>query len=264
MQAKKVVGMLVMVMGAISAEPGRAEQNVTIDGVDWRVNYTGDFFPNDPQSDPAWTDYFVSPGATATVEGGILTFDAPANIDQAWAEMINTTYWDGNLSGSHQNTVEFRMRLQSSAVPYTAAGISIFDGVRYFSFQITEDDPFSPGEQGYVTLGDGGQIVLDVDTYHVFRVVTDGTGTANLFINGIDAYGFAVGANGDSGDNRVNFGDLTSGGGGMSQWDYFRWTNAGAFDPVPEPGVSELLFLGAAAGAWGWRRRMARREAIRA
>ena len=248
--------------GRIVAVPVRAEQNVVIDGVEWRVNYTGDYLPNDPLSDPAWTELFTNGDATASVNDGILTFEALANVDQAWTEMVNTTFWNGNSDGIQANTVEFRMKLRSEGAEYIGAGSFIFDGVQYFGFNIVEDDPFTPGQQGYVNLGNGGNIILDVDSYQVYRIVMYGDGMANLFINGVAAYESGVSANGLSGDNRINFGDLLNSGGGTSDWDYFRWTNAGAYNPVPEPQAAALLMMAVGAGFWTLRRKRGSRAQI--
>lgn len=226
------------------APAAEASQNVIIDGVTWSVNYTGDYLPNNALSDPAWTTLFQGGSATATVAGGILTYNSPANADQTYAEMANTAYWNGGSGGSLDNTTEFRMKLQSSGAPYDAAEMYIFDSSKYFKFTIHEDDPFTPGNQGYVSLGSGGNIVLDVDVYNTYRVLTFNDGTANLYINGVAAYGTPVNATGASATNKINFGDLSSGGGGVSDWDYVRWTNAGAFVPVPEPQTGVLILGG--------------------
>jgi hypothetical protein len=197
-----------------------ASQNITNDGTVWSVSYDGDYLPNNPSSDPAWTTF----AGSGFVSGGVLTFTSLSSF----AEMNNTAYWNGGSGGTYDNTVAFRMRTSSTAPPDWRGRTVMNNGQNQWVFIFTDT---------FLYLGNS-YIYQDMTAFHTYRIVQSGS-LADLYVDGVRVL-TNVPPNGPTTANTIYFGqDL---GTGNTQWDWYRWTNEGAF--VPEPSISALLGLG--------------------
>src|ERR1043166_9675686 len=195
-----------------------ASQNITNNGTAWSVSYDGDFLPNNPSSDPAW-----SMAGSGTVSGGILTFTGAGSF----ADMVNTAYWNGGSGGTFDNTVEFRMRASSTAPPDWRGRAVMNNAQNQWSFMFTDT---------YFYFN-ASPIVTDMTVFHTYRIVQAGN-VADLYMDDNRVLTNVPG-NGPTTANEIYFGqDITT---GDTQWDYFRWTNEGAF--IPEPSLQGLVAL---------------------
>lgn len=196
-----------------------ASQNITNDNTIWSVSYDGDYLPSNPLSDPAWTM-----AGSGYVSGGIMTF---TNGTGSFADMNNTAYWNGGSGGTYDNTVEFRVRAFSTAPPDWRGRAVMNNAQNQWAFMFT--DTFFYFNNTPVTT--------NMTTFHTFRIVQTGN-FADLYMDGYRVLTNVPG-NGPTLANEIYFGqDVQS---GDTQWDYFRWTNAGAF--IPEPGVISLAVM---------------------
>jgi hypothetical protein len=91
---------------------------------------------------------------------------------------------------------------------------------------------------------------MDTTAFHAYRIVQSGS-LADLYVDGVRALSNVAPTTATSG-NTIFFGQDQSAAIGKTEWDYFRWTNAGAFIPEPSAmGLTVMAMLG-----WGaWRRR---------
>ena len=80
-------------------------------------------------------------------------------------------------------------------------------------------------------------VTTNMTVFHTYRIVQQGN-FADLYMDGHRLLTNVPG-NGPTLANEIYFGQDI--GTGNTQWDYFRWTNAGAF--IPEPSASVLAAL---------------------
>ncbi len=213
-----------------------AASAAVIDGVDWAFNWQGDRLPQDAPALPWDPDWNVA--GTPSLNGtGTATVLNPAN----YAALAAGQWFGGGANEGPASTLEFRVKLLttgSSEAWGTALGIG-WNGVQ-FQFGLGQNSAELTNNNG---AGGGGSITLDTSLYHTYRIVFD-SGEASLYID--DA--FSGIANVGSGGFANNFfigrftGDVDAL--GSSEWEYIRWTNDGAFIPVPEPTCFLFLAVG--------------------
>lgn len=225
-----LVASIVFALGTFTAP---AAQNVTNNSVVWAVSYDGDFLPNNGSSDPAWSTFFVGAGASGTVGGGILTLtNGGASI--TYAEMNNTSYWNGGSGGTFDNTIEFKMRGQNAQSNADWTGRFFFgDGVNRWFFSFDDNRVRINGSPFYL---------IDTTIFHTYRIV-ESNSLVSLYVDQIGNNSTPVlsGVAGSAvAQNFIYFGHDGTALKGRTEWDYVRWTNAGAFT-VPEPGAFTLI-----------------------
>jgi hypothetical protein len=240
--------LFIAIVSGLTADPmAHASQNLTNHGVVWAVSYDGDFLPNHAGSDPAWTTLFVGSGASATVSGGILTMTNGAP-SITYAQMNNTAYWDGASGGTRENTIEFRMRSLNSQNNTQFTG-------RYF-WGDGQSRWFLEFDDNRVRINSSPFYAIDTTVFHTYRVVSS-NGLADLYIDNIGNQATPVisGAAGQVvAQNFTFFGHDSAELKGRTEWDYVRWTNAGAFT-VPEPSVLGLAAIAGLFASFVIRRR---------
>lgn len=214
------------------ATAARASQNLYENGVTWQVGYEGNFLPNNPSADPAWSTYVTTGTTSGTVAGGVFTMSS-AGTGIIYAEM-DGPLWDGNSGGTDANTIEFRMKgLNGQAnADWTAR---LFFGTPSFRWFFSFDD-------NRFFLG-SSHFAIDTTVYHTYRIVSSG-GLADVYIDLNTTPSLTGVAGTAAAGNFLFFGDDAASLIGTTNWDYFRFTNAGAFSDIPEPASLLLLAAG--------------------
>jgi len=205
--------------------------------------YEGDALPE--SSSPAWAHYF---DGDTSVSGGILTVTTPGTHGGSDTDYVEFRQlggvgqpWETTGAGT---TVEIRVKTDYNVSPHSWAGaIQIDTGSKRWQMLIGE---------GYISdnAGGGDFAITTNDAFHTYRfvVANESAGPLDMYVDGNTTPAHSW-AGGSSGYSELAFGDLGSADQGQIQWDYVRWTNAGAFVPVavPEPAALSLLGLGALA-----------------
>jgi len=229
-------GILAAAMLAV-AGAGHAAQNVNINGDIWRVSYDADFLPNNISSDPAWTTYSVTGGATGGVSGGILTMTN--STGSIYAEMNNTSFWNGGSGGTRDNTIAFRMKGNNSQGNADFTGRLFWgDGTVRWFFQFDDNRVRIAGTTGPF-------YAIDTTQFHTYRITTS-NGLASLYIDGSFTPAISNIAGTAVANNFIYFGQDGAALKGTSQWDYVRWSNDIA--SIPEPFTAAMILpMGVAA-----------------
>jgi len=202
------------------------------------ASYEGDFLPDSASSNPQWSALYTE--GSASVSGGILTITTTGAQSEAYRYVGGTgTAWDPTGAGS---TIEINLKVDSVDAGAGRAGdMLIATGtnawlLRWGNGVISEE------------LNGDSYLMATTDAFHTYRLtIPNDTGPMNLYVDGntTAATSFAGVASGTL--TRIDFGDtLDPGDGGVVQWDYIRWTNAGAYAPeaVPEPASLGVVALG--------------------
>lgn len=230
---------ILLLLPLLPAKPVHAA--VVIDGVPWEINWLGSTLPQNSSS-PVW-DVF---GSAPTLNGGGTATIMNANGGAA----LNSPgdWWTGGgADEGPSSTLEFKVRVLNPGTlsvdnPFSTALFAGWNGQRFVVGLASDGvDSFV----GLYAAGSGNLVasmLLDVDEYNIFRLVFDSnTGLGSLYVNGsTTALGSTAGAGGPA--NNVQFhkftGDVTAD--STSEWEYIRWTNSGAFVPIPEPSALAL------------------------
>jgi len=200
--------------------------------------YTGDYLPNDPQTQPTWDQIFSGPNSTASVSGGVLTIDAATDSGGLRAYRTVPAGWNG--SASLGNTIEFVLKVDSQAPGRTWSQSIALNTGAYGATITLSLTAITNGE----ISGNSATYALNTTSFHTYRFTTSDVGLLSLYVDNNPTAAFAVQMEVvDPAANYVDFGTTTSYGGGTVQWDSISWTNAGAFAPVPEPASVVLLGL---------------------
>jgi hypothetical protein len=208
-------------------------------------SYEADALPDDPSSSPQWQRFF---GGTGTASGGILTVATPGTAPDAdYLEYrlsgADGAPWDPTGAGS---TVEMRFKSDSVDASGWSGSALISTGLSQWAIRIGDFVSISGDDYNLVANG------FDPTVFHTFRFTTaNDTGDLNMYIDGSTSVTHVFTGGAASAVSRLAFGDLGQPEEGTAEWDYMRWTNAGAFAPVPEPGMMSLATIGLA----GLRRR---------
>jgi len=228
MKAQKHLGIAALVLTTL-ASPLKAQI--------FEHEYTGDYFPNDPLTSPTWEQTFAGEDSTASVSGGVLTITAATGFDGPFAYRQAGAGWTGGaLLG---NTIEFVLRVDSQLSDWSQS-VGIFTGPYGANIVFTSTSVIH-GALG----GEFASYSLSTNVFHTYRFTTSSTGLLSLYVDSNPTAAFAVQmqSTGEYPANYLEFGATTAYGGGTVEWDSIRWTNAGAFAPVPEPATLALLGL---------------------
>ncbi len=171
--------------------------------VAWTNVLTGGALPG--QQNPRWEP---AGAGFSTLEGDSLILDSSGMKDIHWkfSGEANDPDWDA----SKPTTVEVRVRARQVDDGLPAAGhLVVADGTKYYELQITDSE------------------------WHTYRIVFSG-GNALLYTDGDSASEKTLpGKPLPEGStlNHIYFGDGATEIGGVTEWEFLRWTNAGAYAP---------------------------------
>lgn len=245
----KLIFYVALVLGCRISEA--AVLPIQANGVNWTYYYNPDVNPDMDYYDKLPTET----GATTPVWSYVGLYDASQTIvddymrlattgEDSQAHYFQTTGWNGALD----TTLEVRLRVVETT-GYWANAFFLSTGSKWATVDFNSTSILSLSG-------------LDLSEWTVIRFTLTGGATnpdLNIYINN-NPTAFTISGLfvGDTSDNYLRFGDIAPGGyaGGIVDYDYIRWTSAGAFAPVPEPGTSVLLGLAAVLGTvLGVRRR---------
>jgi hypothetical protein len=227
MKAQKYLGIAALVLTAL-ASPLKAQI--------FEHEYTGDYLPNDPLTNPTWQLPLPGVNTTASASGGILTITSTALEGYLFYRQTPDESWNG--VSSLGSTIEFALKVDS-VLPGAgwSQSIGIFTGTHGAILVLTSSSIVN-GALG----GEFASYSLDTSIFHTYRFTTTDTGLLSLYVDNDPTAAFAVQMQ-TSTANYLEFGATTAFGGGTVEWDAIRWTNDGAFAPVPEPATLALLGL---------------------
>ena len=206
------------------------------------ASYEADYAPEDPLSVPQWQKYFDGTGVAA---GGLLT--VTTNI--AAAPGSNEHYLEYRLPGGGAwnptgagSTVEISFKTNLTNDSGWGGSFQIATASRRWSFRLGTNWVSCEGTPDFHLPTNLG---IDSSTFHTYRFTTvDDSSPMQMYVDGA-ASPVATFAGVAGSGNQLAFGDLGGPEDGELVWDYFRWTNAGAFAPVvPEPGMLSLAMIG--------------------
>jgi hypothetical protein len=195
-----------------------------MDGAWWDYSYEGDPMPDG--ADPVWR-CSSDEVSVASISDGILTIDTSTAPGGKLYYYMTLGSSGGKWDGSASSTIEFRAR----AVKVGPGGndkaglLNINTGTQSWTLSLALDK---------ISMPDGAY-PLDATEFHVYRITIDnssGTPLYKVFVDGDLIYTSSEAKS--STTNRIIFGDSDSGAAGangVTQWDYIRWTNEGAFEP---------------------------------
>lgn len=233
--------------GALTAWNAHGATNALFaNGVDWSTNYynpditvnVGDYdkLPTGANTTPIWTPgSYAAPGWELT--NNALRINTSTN--GAALSFRQTNNWDA----TRDTTIEFRLRVVEQDSTAWAGSVLFANGAKWQTFYVTTNS---------VKLAAASPIAGDFTQWTVFRITLENmtsSPTAKLYINNqTNVYSTSTTFN-SAAINYLQFGDGSTGASesGIVEWDYIRWTSAGAFPvtlPIPEPMVVTLLALG--------------------
>lgn len=208
--------------------------------VDTNTNYF-DKTPLGPDTAPIWSPWAITGSSTALVKSNYLEITTDQTSQNSY--IINNG-WD-----FEHLTFETRFRIESMSGQYYAMTIVLFANGKGLSLGFDTAKIMQFG----TPLISG----LDLTQWTVLRatVIGGGTPTVNLYINNNTNAAYSSSSiMYDSGQSGLLFGDASDPAeGGVTQWDYLRWTDAGAYAPIPEPSTLILIAFAGVIGM-GWKR----------
>lgn len=187
----------------------------------WSTTISGASTINDTAGSPATFDTvnignfaFASPDANfgpTTGDGITLEFRAKVNSQLGTEGAANLFAWGSGASSANKR---HEVILTDTGVKLTAGGPEhTLDTSVFNDFRLTFDSTGGGGSSLYVNGG---------TTPVLTRTVAGSSAATNLLRIGDP-----------SGSDQI---------GGVSEWEYVRWTNEGQFSPIPEPSSFAALF----------------------
>jgi hypothetical protein len=198
--------------------------------VTWANRYEGNVMP--ASNSPPLNEVSLS----ASTDGNLLTINGTSGGYAALGpDNGGSTAWNGNAASG--STLEFRMKVDSVTSTYGAymelGGTSGFAGLKLSATQAIT----------FGASGDGTPFNVTTTAFHTYRM-TLASGVVNFYLDGNETP-FSTRNVSSSPYNAFDFGYGTGAARGTSEWDYVRWTNAGAF-AAPEPSTAAAVALGLA------------------
>ena len=193
--------------------PGAAEATDSL----WKHAYEADVIP--PAADPAWEDLYLGQNI-GSADGGILTLRSTLQQQEHYRLPHGPAWSAGAKVGT---TVECRVRVVSGVEPDKPAALLSFSNGAYAITVCFFTDRVAMGPPVKMATTDG---------FHTYRITLDGS-QARLYVDGKPTAAASTTAS-PAKANEIYFGDASNTYvGGETRWDYIRWTNAGAYPPVP-------------------------------
>lgn len=229
-------------------------QDIDIDGGDGGVWFFGA-----KRNDPAWDHFYAANGAptahsdawtsngtpNATVSAGILNIATSGANAGSFSKTNNI-----DLS---QFTCEFKMRINSQDAPTGISPSSCVVSFRDDSMDRSLDLRFM---RGYLAITTGSSnlnqahIALSTTEWHTYRITFSGSPspTVNLYIDGVLRVTLTNSATDLTAGDRILFGDNTAVASQNSNtdWEYFKYFDAGATPPVAVGSTGQLDSIGVA------------------
>jgi hypothetical protein len=207
---------------------------------DVRADHTlYDGIPTDSvTTSPTWAAGSFSAGSVAEVSENFLRIGTAASDGSRTFRQSNG--YDLGTSAS-SFTLEARFRVTALNADATYAG----------SFLFGTGTNGRWGEILYSQTSIGGATGLDLTDWTLVRFTITGATTSaplvSIFVNGSQTANatMTLTAAATLAYFQIGDGSTASFTGGVSEWDYLRWTNEGAYAPIPEP--SSLALFGVAA-----------------
>lgn len=222
---------------------GFASAAVVVNGVTWTHGYEGNVVPNDPSSQPGAWDLVTNTGTTSqSISQGILNISTNGiNSNLLYRQLPSSPggpHWAPTGIGS---TLEARIRVVDSGDLVGIQSIDIRDGDRLFRFLFSHDTGVFTGVRDMLNEQ---FVAADIFQFHTYRVtVNEAANLASLYVDGATTPAFTTSGIAAS-FTLLDFGDQSSGDwDGQVEYDYIRWTNQGAFSPIPEPATAMLFGL---------------------
>jgi PEP-CTERM motif len=185
---------------------------------------------------------------TETAEAAGFTFSSGTNPNAPGPNglIIPDTgyYYSSAFDGTSATgwTVAFRVERMDASSDF-GAFFAVYDGTSLVRFDYYANEYYrmnSTSGTEYVTApGSNNQQFVDVQ-------LTLSSGTVNVYFNGNDTPVFSYGALSDSNPAIMYVGNYSSGT-PVSQLQYLKWSNEGAFTPSAIPEPSTVLLLGGCA-----------------
>lgn len=194
--------------------------------MDFTGTYEADDLPQNEPTDPLWSKvHDDTGGAGESVADGILTVKTVPSENIVYRLAGGPGFaWDPTEVGS---TVEVRLKVDIQNGSAGAGSLEIRSGSLLWGiiFQPT---------CVYIQIGGGDPVLMDTsDGFHVYRFTFTGPNDPlKLYVDGGESpVASWVGVEDTSA--LLDFGATITDVAGQVQWDYIRWTNLGAFEPVP-------------------------------
>lgn len=199
----------------------------------WTSSYEGDVFPE--SATPAWTENSIGGTRSLGTIGStnflnINTFPDPS--EQRHFVQNNLSVWDG----STDSTIEIRARVNSQ---------SGTDGAGEFNWRSGSFEDLLALRVGSIGLRSNvSNYTMDTSDFHTYRITLEsGAPRFKIYVDNNDTP--VLNGTGDAEtSNLLVFGDFQGIYGGSVDWDYIRWTNAGAFPAIPEASTATASLLG--------------------
>lgn len=236
---------LISAAALVAAAPAAGTAAVVFTG-----NYEADALPD--ASAPVWVKggtFRVEP----SVNAGVLSIDTGPDIFKT-GYFQQAASWDGDTTTG--STVEVRVRQVSGTGRLQLAHKTGTTGWFYDLLLSTSRIAAAEAINDLNPAGGNGSD-LDMTQFRTIRLVLGagnhgGLRTLDVYVDGSATKAFSLNGYSNNSANRILIGDgASSGGGGVVEYDYIRWTNAEATPPaVPEPttgAAGAMIGLGALA-----------------
>ena len=221
-------------------------------GYEYAYNAGSNLLPDDTGgTQPAWNYYFGSPEYTssATLMGGTLQINAPEQQYLIYRMGGGAPGSDGqswNPVLSLGSTIEFKAQAIGGNQLH-ALTVYTEENQFIFTFGTSEISTFIFGDTATASYENTGG-------FHTYQINLTTDNTADVYIDGV--YGFTANGSGVGSSNRLEFGNGNEAlNGGVVNYEYIQWTNAGV-RPIPEP--SSVLMLISAVGCFAGYRSLRR------
>lgn len=193
---------------------------------DFTDSYQADDLPQSASTTPSWVKMHDDTGGTGeSVADSILAVKTALSENIVYRLTGGTGLaWDPTEVGS---TVEMRLKVDIQNGSAGAGSFEIRSGRQLWGIV------FYLNAVG-IQIGKGKPVLMDTtDGFHVYRFTLAGNGgPLKLYVDGGESP-VASWEGVEDTATLLDFGATITDVNGEVQWDYIRWTNQGAFEPVP-------------------------------
>ncbi len=222
-----------------------------INNVEFDVVYAGYGLPED--ATPEWdTRLGIDSAQSVDPESGIYTLSTTTSGTGS-LRIENSPLWDaGTGVGTPGTTIEFSMKVDeqvATGASNAALQLLFSNGSRRYEVRIADGMIFAG------TSSSSYSYSLDTSSdFNTYRITLsgDGEGLVSIYVNNSTTAVISGYAGVTASTDAIIWGDTSTVIGGTTTWEYFAYTNSGAFAPIPEAhtlalcgtGMALLLLMG--------------------